>query len=278
MFLKNILRKFKSCMKFFLYSNSSSNTLAEQNKKSQNSSIGSTTNSEYAKVAKFTVAEFNKDYYEEHKESGLDYLGHGYWQEAYARMVNHALFQAAYPTPLVVDLGCACGSILKGFQKTGIYDRVLGVDVNDHMLDLGRQHFTFSEEDLVCASADNLPLQDGSVTLVHSAQVLEHIPESLIPGIIAEMQRVLVPGGRAFIALDAVRKDEQAEQYMGDPTHCTLQPVEWWTALFHAAGFLFDIEAYDRYARAEEGPTLGDPRSFFQAYDWSVWCLLKPKS
>ena len=39
---------------------------------------------------------------------------------------------------------------------------------------------------------------------------------------------------------------------------------------------MFDVEAYDRYARSKYGPTQGLDSSFFQHYpSWSTWTLIK---
>ena len=176
-----------------------------------------------------TSLEYTKKYYEEHKREGLDYLGHGYWQESYGKMVTEATLQHTYRNPVFFDAGCACGSILQGFKKTGLYRKVLGVDLSEHMTTLGRHHFNFSEDEIMAGSIDNIPLEDATVTLVHSAQVLEHIPDKMIDSILKEFARVLVPGGRAFLCLDAIRHGETKEQYMGDPTHCNVVPVAYWT-------------------------------------------------
>ena len=56
-------------------------------------------------VNNLKVTEYTKDYYDEHKDAGLDYIGHGYWQEEYAKMVTEAS-----KTPregFVVDAGWA---------------------------------------------------------------------------------------------------------------------------------------------------------------------------
>lgn len=230
-------------------------------------------NSHFSK--ELTVKEFNKSYYEEHKDAGLDYLGHGYWQESYARMVVDATCQYMYNNPFFLDIGCACGSILYGFKKLNLFSRVLGVDLNAHMVALGKKTFSFQDDELICRSASDIPLEDKSITLVHSAQVFEHIPENNIDGIIKEMWRVMRDDGRAFIALDAVRIDENVEMYMGDPTHVTLKSPDFWSNLFMENGFYFDVESYDRYARAPHGPTKGIEESFFSAYHWSVWVLKK---
>jgi len=220
--------------------------------------------------------EYNEDYYEEHKEAGLDYLGHGYWQESYATMVTEATLQSTYDRPTFFDGGCACGSILTGFKKTGVFTSVSGVDLSDHMVQLGRKHFKLTDREIISGSIADIPLESASISLVHSAQVLEHIPNELTDAILDEFARILQPGGRAFICLDAIRHGENKEMYMGDPTHFNIQPVMYWTKKFQDRGLYFDIEAYNRFVRSQQGPTKGDPRSFFEHYPyWSAWTLIK---
>ena len=220
--------------------------------------------------------EYDKSYYEEHKGEGLDYLCHGYWQESYARMVSDATLQNTYPSPRFFDGGCACGSILQGFKKTGLYHQVLGIDLSEYMTTLGRRHFNFLKTEISAGSIDNIPLKDNSVTLVHSTQVLEHVPDEKIDPVLKEFARILVPGGRAFLCLDAIRHGESKEKYMGDPTHCNIKPVAYWTRKLFSLGLAFDVESYDRYARSKYGPTREVDMSFFQQYpNWSAWTLIK---
>ena len=55
-----------------------------------------------------------------------------------------------------------------------------------------------------------------------------------------------------------------------------IQPVLYWTEKLQKRGLLFDIEAFNRFARSRRGPTAGDPRSFFEIYPyWSAWTLMK---
>ncbi len=221
--------------------------------------------------------EYNKDYYDEHVAGGLDYLGHGYWQESYGRMVSEATMQSLYDNPLMVDAGCACGSILMGFKKTRVYDRVLGVDLSEYMVELGRKHFGHTENEIVAGSITDIPVESNSLSLVHSAQVLEHIPNELMGAILKEFYRVLRPGGRAFLCLDAIRHGENKEMYMGDPTHVNIQPIMYWTEILQNSGLLFDVEAYNRFVRSPAGPTEGIDLSFFHTYPyWSAWTLIKP--
>jgi ubiquinone/menaquinone biosynthesis C-methylase UbiE len=226
--------------------------------------------------SQLTSQSYDKLYYDEHAAAGLDYLGHGFWQESYGLMVTEATQQANYANPVMLDAGCACGSILNGFRKTGAFTRVVGVDLSDHMVRLGREHFSFSENELRQGSIADLPIESSSLSLVHSAQVLEHIPDDLTDPILTEFFRILQPGGRAFLCLDAVRKGETVEMYMGDPTHVNIKPVSYWSKKFQDHGFSFDIEAYNGFVRSSRGPTEGDPRSFYNIYEsWSAWTLIK---
>jgi ubiquinone/menaquinone biosynthesis C-methylase UbiE len=220
-------------------------------------------------IQNLTATEYTQEYYDEHKDAGLDYLGHGYWQEEYAKMVTESC-----KTPsrgLVVDAGCACGSILKGFDKLNY--PVLGVDLNKSMIDMGSVHF---EIPLYCGSMAEMPVQAGSVDLIHTAQVLEHIPEELMDSILTEFNRVLANDGKVFVCLDAVKDGETKEMYMGDPTHVNIQPIQYWYKLFDKHGFVFDVECYNRFVRSEYKPTAEHPENFFDAYPyWSVWILQK---
>lgn len=223
-------------------------------------------------VNNLKTTEYTKDYYDEHKDAGLDYLGHGYWQEEYAKMVTEAC-----KTPregFVVDAGCACGSILKGFQKQNM--RVLGVDLNEYMIGHGRTHFGFYANELHCGSIANTPALTESVDLVHTAQVLEHIPEEHMDSILQEFSRIIKKLGRIFICLDAVKDGETKEMYMGDPTHVNIQPIQYWYKLFAKHNFMFDVEAYNRFVRSKYKPTADKENNFFSEYPyWSVWILQK---
>jgi ubiquinone/menaquinone biosynthesis C-methylase UbiE len=192
-------------------------------------------------------------------------------------MVSEITFQSDYEAPFIFDAGCACGSILSGFKKTGTYARIMGMDLSDHMVELGRERFGLSPGEIVSGSITQIPLDAGSVSLVHSAQVLEHIPDNLTDAILDEFARILRPGGRAFLCLDAIRHGETKEMYMGDPTHFNIQPVMYWTRKLQERGLYFDVEAYNQFVRSARGPTEGDPRSFYQIYPyWSAWTLIKP--
>ncbi len=220
-------------------------------------------------IVGLTVTEYTEAYYTEHAEKGLDYLGHGYWQEQYAKMVADGLENG-----LVFDAGCACGSILQGFKKLG--HKVVGMDLNKHMIDLGKQEFGFLDSELMAGSIAETPLPDESVDLLHTAQVLEHIPDEYTDAILDEFVRITKKGGRIFVCLDAIKAGQTKEMYMGDPTHVNIQPTLYWTRKFAKRGLLFDTEAYNRYVNSPYGSTDGIQDNFFKSYPhWSTWTLIK---
>jgi SAM-dependent methyltransferase len=223
-----------------------------------------------------TNLDYSIEYYEEHKAAGLDYLGHGYWQQSYGKMVTEATLQDTFENPVFLDAGCACGSILQGFKSTGVFSRVYGQDLSQAMVDLGRNHFHFDRDEIRQGSIASVDLPSETVTLLHSAQVLEHIPDTYTDDILDEFARLLRTGGRAFLCLDAIKNGETKEMYMGDPTHYNIQPVRYWTEKLQKRGLLFDIEAYDRFVRHPNGPTEGEQGNFYQRYPaWSTWTLIK---
>jgi ubiquinone/menaquinone biosynthesis C-methylase UbiE len=225
---------------------------------------------------------YEKQFYDEHARTGLDYLGYGRWQQQYGWLMAEVALQQEYQDPFVIDVGCACGSMLKGFKETGVYTRVAGIDVSDHMIGLGRTHFGFTESELIVGTATDMPIESGTVSLVHSQQVLEHIPPEQTDAVVAEMARVLRPGGRAFIVLDALRHSDEPTRHSGDPTHVNIKPTQYWTTALQQFGLQFDIETFERYARSVRTPQRSWPVTSFVAQPfwekhagWSVWTLIK---
>ena len=63
-----------------------------------------------------TARGFDRRYYDEHKLAGLDYLGFGDWQREYGRWLVESL---GLKGKRVLDVGCACGAILRGLGEAG---------------------------------------------------------------------------------------------------------------------------------------------------------------
>jgi ubiquinone/menaquinone biosynthesis C-methylase UbiE len=226
----------------------------------------------------FTAKEYaTSQYYEEHKAAGIDYLNFGFWHEQYVKMLINVTRQQSYDYPRVFDGGCACGAILYGLQTLGQFKAIYGMDISNHMIGLGRGHFGFDPDNLWVGSLVDIMLPKETVSLVHCSQVLEHIPDAEIDQVFAEFYRILQPGGRAFICLDALQEGDTLEQHLVDPTHINIQPTLYWSDKLHKAGFRGDVEAFMRYVRTPYRPTEDKRANFFEAYpEWAVWTLIKP--
>lgn len=102
------------------------------------------------------------------------------------------------PFRLFVDLGTGTGRTLELFAKR--YERGLGIDVNQAMLQLARANLAragLNHAQVRHGDLYNLGLADGSADAVVMHQVLHYLSE---PGLaIAEAARVLAPGGKLLI-------------------------------------------------------------------------------
>ena len=67
--------------------------------------------------------QYEEDFYKEHVEAGLDYAHCGHWQGQYGWMLVE-IFDLHAGRDMVLDVGCACGSVLKGIKNTTKFKRL----------------------------------------------------------------------------------------------------------------------------------------------------------
>jgi SAM-dependent methyltransferase len=117
------------------------------------------------------------------------------------RALRRALALAAIPSGArILDVGCGTGRWMRRYHEVGLH--AVGVDVTPMMLLLARQRGTNSP--LLAGEAHRLPLADALFDCVSDVTVVQHIPPSLQPQALAEMMRVLKPGGR-LILMELIR-------------------------------------------------------------------------
>lgn len=214
-------------------------------------------------LGQLTSKAFNDRYYYEHRLAGLDYLNFGDWQQQYGRWLVQSL---NWKGRRVLEVGCACGSILRGFGEAGAV--VQGVEINEHMIQLGRQKWPDMAPLLHICDAVNLHLfADGEWDGIHSAQVAEHWKPKLVPHILEELHRVTSPGGIFFCALDTEELFARQGRTMEteDPTHVCIKPLNWWHEQLAAAGWQVCTEEF-RAALSDH------KESFLKRYDWDWFC------
>jgi 2-polyprenyl-3-methyl-5-hydroxy-6-metoxy-1,4-benzoquinol methylase len=218
-------------------------------------------------LSRLSARSFDERYYREHKLAGLDYLVFGDWQQKYGRWLAESL---GLKGKRVLDVGCACGAILRGLGQAGAI--VQGVDVNEHMIRLGRDQWPDMASLLFVCDAANLHLfADASFDAIHTAQVAEHWKPDLVPHVLRELARVTVPGGLLFCALDT--EELFARQGRGvekdDPTHVCIRPMAWWHEQLREASW--------HVCSSESEPALRNhPESFLSRYDWDWFVGRKP--
>lgn len=112
-----------------------------------------------------------------------------YWWFIGQRRLISALVSRYSPVerPRILDVGCGTGGALIAVREQG---KTLGCDRSLDALGLCRQR---SLRDLVASRAESLAFRTGSLDIVLSCDVLEHIARDDLA--LAEMCRVLAPGG-----------------------------------------------------------------------------------
>lgn len=103
------------------------------------------------------------------------------------------------PGPLAVaDIGCGAGTQSQLWAGHG--HRVFGADINAALIGLARQRAARAGLDIrfEVASATALPWPDQSMDLCIAPELLEHVADW--QGVLAELLRVLKPGGALFLS------------------------------------------------------------------------------
>ena len=97
----------------------------------------------------------------------------------------------------VLEIGIGSGLNLPFYQADKV-SKLTGIDPSSQLWQLNRtdtRNLGF-EFDYICTSAETIPLEDASVDSILSTFTMCSIPD--LPKALAEMRRVLKPGGRLF--------------------------------------------------------------------------------
>jgi len=181
-----------------------------------------------------------------------------YFSSVFARDLADEIVKVARPDGIVVDLGCGVGDLMLELRRHGL--TVRGVDNSPDSIAVARTRLSdLDAEDLKVGSLTALPLPDDSVDTAVLIEVVEHMSENDLRAMLAEVMRVLRPGGHLFLSTPN-DEDLTAERLpcprCGARFH-RMQHVRRWTsdsmvAFLQSGGFRF-AQAYERRLAGESG-------------------------
>ena len=210
---------------------------------------------------------------------------------SYAAANESNLFNAHYERPAMIDLagdvdgrrvldaGCGSGALASALRAKGAL--VTGVDSSAVMVDLARRRLGADADVHVADISQPLPFDDGAFDDVVVSLVLHYLRDWTAP--LAEMRRVLVPGGRLLLSVNHPRILESsdpsadyfsvtqyAEEYTFDGQRAELvywhRPLHAMSDAFTRAGFRISVISEPPFApdtpRELLPPDLGDATAF----------------
>ncbi|OXR42984.1 Malonyl-[acyl-carrier protein] O-methyltransferase [Nocardia cerradoensis] len=153
--------------------------------------------------------------------SGYDSIAEGYAAEN-----ETGLLHAYYNRPAILelagdvsgrrilDVGCGPGPLFAALRERGAV--VTGIDASTRMLEQARQHLGADADLRVADLADPLPFPDGGFDDVVASLVLHYLRDW--GPALAELRRVLVPGGRLIVSVEHPFANFLGQRLAGDST------------------------------------------------------------
>jgi SAM-dependent methyltransferase len=111
----------------------------------------------------------------------------------------------------LLDLGCGTGILAVRARRH--CRRAVGLDISMGMLAVARD-LAFAEGlalPLVCSDGVRMPFARGSFDRVVACESLCHVPDRLMPAMVAEVERLVRPGGQLYL-LDQVSESIRWQQ------------------------------------------------------------------
>lgn len=111
----------------------------------------------------------------------------------------------------LLDIACGTGRLLGFVSHAWPGMRLNGLDLSAAYLDHARRHIGASKRlKWVEGAAERLPYADASLDIVTTVFLFHELPKKVRTQVVAEMARVLKPGGRAIV-IDSITEADRPE-------------------------------------------------------------------
>lgn len=134
------------------------------------------------------------------------------------KMADVAEFLLARGAARVLDIGCGPGRWCLHFARMGL--QAAGIDIAPVAIETARRWA--AEEGLgveyAVANVTALPFADGAFDAVVASAVIDHLPLQAASEAMAEIRRVLKPGGCLFVSFDGVEDEPDPFRVLSDGT------------------------------------------------------------
>ena len=130
-------------------------------------------------------------------------LEENFWWFVGMREISRSLLDQVRAKGLrgrALDAGCGTGGMLSWLSQYTGADRVVGIDLSQTALEFCQAR---DQRELTQGSIAELPFADSTFDLVTSFDVFQHVLDKGDVRAIAEIYRVLRPGGFAFVRVSA---------------------------------------------------------------------------
>lgn len=197
----------------------------------------------------------SEDYAEGYWEGGVGSEYHNYADDPGWRGILYEASNFLPPFARVRELGSAHGYFLHHAIKAFSFD-AQGIDISEYATSKGMALMPHLEGRLTVANvANGLPWPDEDADMVFSSEFLEHMTPEALDNVLAEMYRVLKPGGLWLHKIGIVVPDNHpfrqptVEDHSAHFTHYTVKTREEWIATFEGMGLVENKELNDALDR-----------------------------
>jgi glycosyltransferase involved in cell wall biosynthesis/SAM-dependent methyltransferase len=143
-----------------------------------------------------------------------------------------------------LDVGCALGFVVKEMHKHDV--KACGIDISE---------WAVKQADVPYISQLDISRQKiiGEYDVVTAFDILEHIPEQLLPYAVQNLWRAT----RRYLIVVPAYYEEGTSYDPGDALHVVFHPKSWWEDLFKSCGMSIDMEIAEKLSQTEYAKTYG---------------------